>query len=91
MNCLIIYDIPDDRVRVKVADTCLDYGLDRLQYSAFHGDISRNLQGELFKKAKKLLGRRPGNIQLISICETDWDQRLVAVNTRSSRPEEEEA
>jgi len=77
MNCLVIYDIPDDRVRAKVADACLDYGLDRLQYSAFYGDISRNLQEELFKRIKKLLGKRPGNIQLISICQADWVQRLV--------------
>jgi len=77
MNCLVIYDIADDRARLKVADACLDYGLDRVQFSAFAGDISRNLQAELFKKLSKLLGKRPGNIQLIPICETDWGQRLV--------------
>lgn len=91
MNCLLIYDIQDDRVRTKVADVCLDYGLDRLQYSAFHGDISRNLQNELFKKVKMLLGKRPGNIQLIAICETDWDGRLIIANVRPSRPDEEKA
>ena len=80
MNCLLIYDIPDDRARGKVADACLDYGLDRLQYSAFAGDISRNLQEELFKKVTKLLGKRPGNIQLIPICATDWGQRRVKEN-----------
>lgn len=77
MNCLVIYDIVDDRIRAKVADACLDYGLDRLQYSAFHGDISRNHQDELFKKLSKLLGKRPGNIQLIAICETDWTGRRI--------------
>ncbi len=81
MNCLLIYDIPDDRVRARIADACLDYGLDRLQFSAFHGDLSRNLQDELFKKARKLLGKHPGNIQLIPICETDWSQRLVVEAT----------
>lgn len=81
MNCLLIYDIADDRVRSKVADACLDYGLDRLQYSAFVGDISRNLQDELFKKVTKLLGRRSGNIQLIPVCETDWRQRRVKENS----------
>ena len=80
MNCLLIYDIADDRVRGKIADACLDYGLDRLQFSAFAGDISRNLQEELFKKVTKLLGKRPGNIQLIAICETDWRQRRVKEN-----------
>ncbi|RMF86962.1 MAG: CRISPR-associated endonuclease Cas2, partial [Nitrospinota bacterium] len=28
MKCLLIYDIPDDRIRTKIADFCLDYGLE---------------------------------------------------------------
>ena len=77
MNCLLIYDIPDDRRRTKIADVCLDYGLDRIQYSAFSGDISRNLQEELFLKVVKLLGKKTGNIQLIPVCSKDWSHRLV--------------
>ncbi|MCL4871736.1 MAG: CRISPR-associated endonuclease Cas2 [Anaerolineae bacterium] len=76
MNCLLIYDIPNDRARSKIADACLDYGLDRLQYSAFSGNISRNLQEELFLKIRRILGKKPGNIQLIPICATDWNNRL---------------
>lgn len=79
MNCLLIYDIPDDRIRGKIADACLDYGLDRVQYSAFQGDISRNYQEELFQKATTLLGSRSGKVQMIAICETDWSQRLEHV------------
>jgi CRISPR-associated protein Cas2 len=79
MRCLLIYDIEDDRVRTKIADACLDYGLDRIQYSAFMGDISRNHQEELFLKVKKLLGKEPGNIQLMPICESDWRNRLVQI------------
>lgn len=79
MRCLLIYDIEDDRVRTKIADACLDYGLDRIQYSAFMGDISRNHQEELFLKLKKLLGKKGGNIQLLPICETDWRNRLVQI------------
>jgi CRISPR-associated protein Cas2 len=38
---LVIYDIPHDGTRGKVADMCLDYGLDRIQYSAFTGQLTR--------------------------------------------------
>jgi len=76
MICLLIYDISNDRVRGKIADACLDYGLDRVQYSAFQGDISRNYQEELFEKVTTLLGSLPGKVQLIAICETDWAGRL---------------
>lgn len=79
MFCLLVYDIPNDRARTKIADVCLDYGLDRIQYSAFAGNISRNLQEELFLKTRRILGKKPGNIQLIPICATDWSNRLCHV------------
>lgn len=79
MICLLIYDISDNRVRGKIADACLDYGLDRVQYSAFQGDISRNYQKELFEKVTTLLGSLPGKVQMITICETDWAGRLEHV------------
>lgn len=81
MRCLLIYDIPDDRIRMKIADACLDYGLDRIQFSAFSGDISRNHQEELFQKVTDLLGKQAGNVQLIPVCGKDWVNRQVyAVN-----------
>lgn len=75
MNCLLLYDVTDDRKRVKIADACLDYGLDRIQYSAFSGDLSRNLQEELFARLRALLGKKPGRLLLIPVCATDWAAR----------------
>jgi len=79
MQCLLVYDIPDDAKRTKIADVCLDYGLDRIQYSAFLGPLLPTHQGELMLKVKKILGRRPGNIQLFPLCQTDWEARQVIV------------
>lgn len=79
MRCLVVYDIPDDRVRTKVADHCLDYGLDRIQYSAFLGDLSRTHQEELMLRVKRTLGKREGKVQLFVICEKDWAQRLEVI------------
>ena len=76
MLVLVIYDIPDDRVRNRVADLCLDYGLDRIQYSAFLGDLRRTHQEELMLRVKKRLGKRPGDVRLVPICERDWAARL---------------
>ena len=77
MRCLVVYDISNDRVRSKVADFCLDYGLDRIQFSTFLGDLARTHQEELLIKIKKQLGRRAGNVQLFPVCEKDWRMRLV--------------
>lgn len=79
MQCLLIYDIPNDRVRTKVADVCLDYGLDRLQYSAFGGQLNRGQQEELLLRIKKKMGKRAGNVQVIPICASDWAARLTHI------------
>jgi len=73
---LVIYDVPNDRLRNKIADLCLDYGLDRIQYSAFLGQLHRTHQEELMIKIRKQVGKKPANVQLITICDQDWQKRL---------------
>lgn len=71
MRYLLIYDITDDRARMKVADLCLDYGLERIQYSAFWGDLPRTLQEELLLKIRRVLQGKAGNVRLLPLCERD--------------------
>ena len=68
---ILIYDIPDDRIRYKVSERCKDYGLDRIQYSAFAGDIDRNRREELMLRLAKTLGKKQGNIRLQPVCTRD--------------------
>lgn len=77
MQCLVIYDIPHDGTRQKVADACLDYGLQRLQYSAFVGNLSRSHQRALFQEITKRVRRRAANVQLFPLDEQSWEQRRV--------------
>lgn len=79
MQCLLVYDIPDDGKRAKVADICLDYGLDRIQFSAFLGPLLPTHREELLLKIKRALGKRPANVQLFPICERDWEARIVLI------------
>jgi CRISPR-associated protein Cas2 len=76
MNCIVIYDIVDDKIRNKIADICLDFRLERIQYSAFFGELTHNQKETLFKKAKRTLGDRPGNIQIYPICQKDLALKL---------------
>jgi len=71
MRYLLIYDITEDRARTGVADLCLDYGLERIQYSAFWGDLPRTLQEELLLKIRRLLQGKTADVRLISLCERD--------------------
>jgi CRISPR-associated protein Cas2 len=75
MRCLVVYDISDDRARAKVADYCQDYGLSRIQYSAFVGDISRSHQNELLQKIRRRLGKLESRVVLLPLCETDFRAR----------------
>lgn len=86
MRCLVVYDIVDDAIRAKVADICLDYGLERVQYSAFLGELSPNYQQELLLKAKRRLGKSEGNILLLPICERDFQFRREVGNPRPWLP-----
>lgn len=76
-NLLLVYDIPNDSKRTKIADACLDYGLDRIQFSAFLGWLLPTQQEELFLKVKKILGKKSGNIQIFPVCADDWKKRKV--------------
>lgn len=68
---LLIYDIPHDGLRAKVADACLDYGLTRVQYSAFLGQLNHNRQQEILQRLRRLVGKEPARIQLVPVCEKD--------------------
>jgi len=50
--------------------------INRIQYSAFAGWLSRNHQEELMKQAMRCLGRQAGRIYLYCIAEREWRLRL---------------
>jgi hypothetical protein len=51
---MVIYDIEDDRARLRVAEACKDAGLERMQYSCFRGPLSRNMREELLERLRKI-------------------------------------
>jgi CRISPR-associated protein Cas2 len=77
MRCLLIYDISHDGTRTKVADACLDYGLERIQFSAFLGELSWTHQKELLLMIKRRIGKHGANIQLFPLDEKSWTSRRV--------------
>ena len=77
MRYLLIYDIPHDGTRTKVADACLDYGLERIQYSAFLGELKKTHQRELWLQIKHRVGKRTASVQLYPLDEKSWSGRHV--------------
>lgn len=90
MQIVVLYDISSDRIRLKVSEICLDYGLDRQQFSAFIGDLTRSEQRELMRRMSDLLADQPGAILLIPIRSDEWDARMEVFNAAPAEPTIEE-
>jgi len=80
MQTLVIFDIPDDKIRNKIGNACKDYGLERIQYSAFLGDINHNRRDELRQRLRRTLGKESGNIQIYPLCEKDLRLKIEIIN-----------
>ncbi|CCQ94188.1 CRISPR-associated endoribonuclease Cas2 [[Clostridium] ultunense Esp] len=91
MNRLLIYDISEDRIRTKVASICKDYGLVRVQYSAFFGDLNRNHLEELQKKLKRLLKDRERWSVIIFTLSDDDVKKTIKMESFYEVKELEEA
>jgi CRISPR-associated protein Cas2 len=90
MHVLLVYDIEEDRRRTKIADACLDYGLDRIQYSAFAGVLTRNHQEELMLKIRDLLEETPAKVHLYAIDEKAWKYRLIVEYGQDEKGDDDE-
>src|SRR3989338_9907869 len=71
MHILIIYDITKTKLRSKITSICFDYGLKRVQKSAFLGLTTARNQQWIIKEVRELLdqkgNRREYNIQIFQL------------------------
>jgi CRISPR-associated protein Cas2 len=86
MVTLVIYDIPDDRVRQRAATACLDVGLARIQYSAFIGSLNTNRRRELHLRLRRVLGQHAGNIRLYPVGQKELGLMLEIDNADPDHP-----
>jgi len=71
VSILLIYDIENDRVRTRVSEACLDYGLARIQFSAFFGKLNRNRRQELALRVQREIGEEQAKVRMIPVCADD--------------------
>lgn len=77
MGVLVIYDVEDDRIRNRVAEACLDYGLERIQYSAFLGRINRNRRQELSLRLQAEIGSELARLRVIPLLQESLREMWV--------------
>lgn len=74
VSVVVIFDVQEDKVRNKVADVCLNYGLERIQYSAFFGKISRNHRQELALRIQGEIGKAVARVRIIPVLQEALDE-----------------
>jgi CRISPR-associated protein Cas2 len=88
-HLVVLYDIQIDRLRTRVSEACLDYGLERIQFSAFRGKLTRNKREELFLRLNAILEDTPGKILVQPICEKDLKAARSVENADTDNEEKE--
>ncbi len=68
---LVIYDIADDNLRNKVSEVCKDFGLMRIQKSAFLGPQTPSKRKELTARLRTLIDRGGCDRDNIQVFELD--------------------
>ncbi len=86
----MIYDITDDNLRVLIAETLKDYGLQRIQYSAFIGGLRRDKLNSLLVDLKNLIKDLVENVQLYPVCDTCFKSRREVGKPKRYEFKEEE-
>jgi CRISPR-associated protein Cas2 len=74
---VLIYDIENDRLRTRASDICMNYGLERIQFSAFFGKLNRNRRQELALHLQREMGGENARIRIIPVCEQDLKDMWV--------------
>lgn len=77
MRYLVIYDISDDNLRTQVSELLKDYGLVRIQKSAFIGRLKRSELRSLHTDVRKLIGQRHENVQSYPVCDACYKGRVL--------------
>ncbi|RLI78640.1 CRISPR-associated endonuclease Cas2 [Archaeoglobales archaeon] len=77
---LIVYDITDDANRTKLAKLLQQFGLERVQYSAFRGDLNPNDRDVLSKKVNKFIKDHNDCIFIIPLCKRCLETAVIVSN-----------
>lgn len=74
----VVYDISKDRTRSKIADRCLNFGLQRVQKSVYLGDLEPNRVDEVIEFSRELLDLETDSVYVFPMCREDFEKvRIV--------------
>ncbi len=68
---LVVYDISDDRIRYRLAEILKDFGLERIQKSAFIGELNVQERKDLLEVLRNFPRDSEDRIDIFFICSKD--------------------
>lgn len=71
---LVLYDIEENRIRSRVSELCLDFGLERIQYSAFSGRLTRSRREELALRLLRVVQHENVRIRMVPLTDECLEQ-----------------
>ncbi|MCS6837183.1 MAG: CRISPR-associated endonuclease Cas2 [Anaerolineae bacterium] len=74
LRVIVTYDVSNNKARRKISERCLDYGLDRAQYSVFSGLLRPTNIRALSKALQPYV--KSGHVLIIPIASDDWEKRI---------------
>ena len=77
--CWVIYDISDNGIRNKVSSKCKNYGLVRVQKSAFLGELTTNRSEMLSIEINDIVGKNDA-VFILPSCESCFTSRIITGN-----------
>ena len=73
----VIYDISEDKIRSRIASKCKNYGLDRVQKSAFIGNLSRNKAEMLAIEIREFITESKDCIFIMPSCKECFTSKEI--------------
>ncbi len=73
----VIYDISENKVRSKIVRLCKNFGLRRVQKSAFLGLLSKNKAEMLYEKSKEVL-EESDCVFFLPACRECFKSKIIA-------------
>lgn len=84
MFAWVVYDITNNRIRLRVADTCKDFGLVRFQKSVFFGEVTASTFERMGEALDRAAGPREGeeraetdSVLVFTLCDTCLSRKVV--------------
>ncbi|MDK2795303.1 MAG: CRISPR-associated protein Cas2 [Archaeoglobaceae archaeon] len=78
---LVVYDITDDGNRTRLSKLLEKFGLTRVQYSAFRGELNPNDRDVLARQVLKFIKDEHDCIFIIPLCQRCSSSAIVISNT----------